>query len=54
MRCAEATAEFVGRCLAYLREHDYQRIEADPKAEQCWVERVQASDAAHLISDVSN
>jgi cation diffusion facilitator CzcD-associated flavoprotein CzcO len=53
-RCAEATAEFVSRCLGYMRDHGYQRIEAEPGAETRWVERVRASNADNLISDVSN
>ncbi|MFO0690134.1 MAG: NAD(P)/FAD-dependent oxidoreductase [Myxococcota bacterium] len=53
-RCAEATAEFVARCLGHLRDQGYRRIEADPKAEARWVERVRASASATLVSDVSN
>lgn len=53
-RCAEATAEFVSRCLGYLRDQGYQRIEADPKAEARWVERVRTSGSGNLVSEVPN
>jgi len=53
-RCAEATAEFVSRCLAHLRDRGYRRIEAAPDAEARWVERVRASGSGNLVSGVSN
>ena len=44
----------MSRCIGYMGEHGYQRIEADPEAEARWVERVRASSAEGLISDVPN
>jgi cation diffusion facilitator CzcD-associated flavoprotein CzcO len=53
-RCAEATAEFVSRCIAYLRDHGYQRIEPDPVAEAKWIEHAQFLNRRKLPSAVTN
>jgi cyclohexanone monooxygenase len=53
-RCAEATAEFVSRCLAYMRDHGYERIEADPIAEARWIERTRSLTRDRLTSKVTN
>ncbi len=41
-RCAEATVEFVSRCIAYMRDNGFERIEAEPEAEAKWVEGTRA------------
>jgi cation diffusion facilitator CzcD-associated flavoprotein CzcO len=35
-RCAEVVGDWVSACIAYLREHGYERIEADVAAEEAW------------------
>jgi cation diffusion facilitator CzcD-associated flavoprotein CzcO len=53
-RCAEATAEFVSRCIAYMRDNGYTRIEADPQAEARWLEHTRSLSQNRLTSNVSN
>jgi cyclohexanone monooxygenase len=38
----EQHVNWIGDCIAYLREHDLGRIEATPGAEDAWVEHVNA------------
>jgi len=37
-RCVEVVGEWVANCLSYMRDKGYQRIEADPHAEEEWTE----------------
>ena len=37
-RCVEVVGEWVSNCLGYMRDKGYQRIEADPHAEEEWTE----------------
>ena len=37
-RCAEVVADWVSGCLGYMREHGFERIEADATAEAAWTE----------------
>ncbi len=53
-RCAEATAEFVSGCIGYMRDHGFERIEANPKAEVEWIRQAQELSANRLISKVRN
>ncbi len=53
-RCAEASAEFVSGCIDYMREHGFERIEADPEAEERWVEHAESLTVNRLTSDVTN
>jgi len=53
-RCAEATAEFVSRCIAYLRDEGYERIEPDPAAEEKWIEHTRLLNSKKLPSSVTN
>jgi cation diffusion facilitator CzcD-associated flavoprotein CzcO len=41
-RCAEVTVEFVSGCIGYLRDHGFERIEADPEAEAKWAAGTQS------------
>ena len=36
----EQHVEFIADCIAYMDEHDLKRIDADPEAEEAWVEHV--------------
>ena len=38
--CSEQHVEWIGACIAYLREHDKTTIEATPEAQDAWVEHV--------------
>ncbi|NNL85862.1 MAG: NAD(P)/FAD-dependent oxidoreductase [Myxococcales bacterium] len=35
-RCAEVVGEWVSDCLEYMRDQGYERIEAQPEAEEAW------------------
>ena len=39
-RCTEQNVEWVTGCLEYMREHNFQRIEATREAELAWTEHV--------------
>ena len=41
-RCVEVVGEWVANCLGYMRNHGYQRIEADATAEEAWTEHAQS------------
>jgi len=54
-RCAEATVEFVTECIRYMREHGFERIEAEAEAEARWIEGTRKFvDQQPLKSDVPN
>ncbi len=53
-RCAEATAEFVSRCIGYMRDNGFERIEADPEAEAKWIQHTQSLNRNRLTSNVTN
>jgi cyclohexanone monooxygenase len=36
----EQHVEWIGQCIAYMRQHDLDTIEADEEAEEEWVEHV--------------
>ncbi|MEX2032325.1 MAG: NAD(P)/FAD-dependent oxidoreductase, partial [Dehalococcoidia bacterium] len=38
--CSEHHVEWIGACLAYLRDHGFTTIESTPEAQQAWVEHV--------------
>ena len=38
--CSEQHVEWIGACLAHLREHGFTTIEPTPEAQQAWVEHV--------------
>jgi cyclohexanone monooxygenase len=40
--CSEQHVEWIGACLAYLREHAFTTIEPTPEAQDAWVEHVNA------------
>jgi cation diffusion facilitator CzcD-associated flavoprotein CzcO len=41
-RCAEVIAEWISACIGYMRERGFERIAADPAAEQAWTEDAEA------------
>jgi cation diffusion facilitator CzcD-associated flavoprotein CzcO len=43
----EQHVEFIGDCIAYLRDHDYATIEAGQEAQDAWVEHV------NMIADLT-
>lgn len=47
-RCIEQNVEWVTGCIRYMREHNYQRIAATPKAEDEWTEHANET-AAHTL-----
>jgi cation diffusion facilitator CzcD-associated flavoprotein CzcO len=54
-RCAEATVEFVTRCIGHMRERGLERVEADPEAEAKWTTATRAFvNDQPLKSDVPN
>ena len=44
----------MSRCIGYLRDHGFERIEADPEAESRWIEHTQSLNRNRLVSNVSN
>ena len=52
-RCAEVTAEFVSRCIGYLRDKGFERIEATPEAEEGWTKHADSLIKNMLRSDVN-
>ena len=52
--CIEQHVDWVAECLRHLREHDIDRIEADPAAERAWGEHVQEAAAATLLPRASS
>ena len=53
-RCAEVVAEWVSGCIKYMREHDYQRIEADPQAEVTWTEHANSLTEGMLFTKTNS
>ena len=53
-RCAEVVAEWVSGCIKYMREHDYQRIEADPQAEVAWTEHANSLTEGMLFTKTNS
>ncbi len=49
-RCAEVVAEWVSGCLGYMRDKGYQRIEADPRAEEAWTEHAESLTEGMLFT----
>jgi len=49
-RCAEVVADWVGACIAYMRENGFERIEADPEAEAAWTEHANALTEGMLFT----
>lgn len=47
--CAELQGAWIVDCLSYLRERQYQRIDATEAAEQGWVQHVEGMGAATLF-----
>ena len=45
----EQHAEWIAGCIAHLRRHGIERIEAKPEAMDAWVEQVNAAAAATLL-----
>ena len=41
--CGEQHVEWIGACLAYLREHDYSTVEATLEGQDAWVDIVNAA-----------
>ncbi|MDT0633414.1 NAD(P)/FAD-dependent oxidoreductase [Spectribacter hydrogenoxidans] len=48
-RAIEQHCNWVADCIAHLLEHDYRAIEAEPEAEQGWVEHVREVADATLL-----
>ncbi|MGH8597463.1 MAG: cyclohexanone monooxygenase, partial [Gammaproteobacteria bacterium] len=53
-RCAEVVAEWVSGCLAYMRDHGYQRIAADPHAEEAWTEHANSLTEGMLFTKTNS
>ena len=53
-RCAEVVAEWVRDCIHYLRDHNYQRIEPDPKAQQEWTEHANSLTEGMLFTQTDS
>lgn len=49
-RCAEVVGDWVRDCVKYLRDHGYQRMEADPAAQDAWVEHANALTEGMLFT----
>ncbi|MBK8131766.1 MAG: NAD(P)/FAD-dependent oxidoreductase [Gammaproteobacteria bacterium] len=49
-RCIEQNVEWVTNCLAYMKEHNFQRIEATREAELAWTEHVYEYAQKSLLS----
>ena len=49
-RCAEVVAEWVSDCIDYMREHGFDRIAADPQAEQAWTEHAESLTEGMLFT----
>jgi cyclohexanone monooxygenase len=50
----EQHVEWIGDCLAWMREHDYDRIEPTEEAERGWTEHVAEVASATLHGTTSN
>jgi cation diffusion facilitator CzcD-associated flavoprotein CzcO len=48
-RCIEQNVEWVTECIRYMRDHDYERIEATTAAEDAWTEHVAETAARTLL-----
>jgi cation diffusion facilitator CzcD-associated flavoprotein CzcO len=48
-RCIEQNVEWVTECIRYMREHNYERIEATVAAEDAWTEHVAETAARTLL-----
>lgn len=49
-RCAEVVAEWVSDCIAYMREHGYDRITTTPEAEETWTEHANSLTEGMLFT----
>ena len=49
----EQHVDWIGECLVYLRDHHLTAIEADPDAQQAWVDHV-ADVAGHTLYPLAN
>jgi len=47
--CAELQGDWIVNCLSYLRDGQYQQIDADESAEEAWRQHVEAMGAATLF-----
>ena len=53
-RCLEQNVEWITDCIAYMRDHEFSRIEATPEAEAQWTHHVLESADATLFPDVDS
>ena len=53
-RCSEQNVEWVTGCIRYMRDHNYQRIEPTPVAEDQWTEHVGETIANTLLPAVDS
>ena len=50
----EQHADWITDCIAHMREHDVQRIEAKPEAMDAWVAQVNAAADATLLPQATH
>ncbi len=53
-RCAEVVAEWVSECVGYMREHGYERIAADPVAEEAWTDHANSLTEGMLFTKTNS